>query len=116
MIPVSPVRPTMTLPDFLWADKFGEIIIHGHRITLYHVVTRFQEGYSADEILDLYPTLEPPLVYKVLAFYLENRAEMDEYVRTTREEIDRQERETPRGPTLEELKRRLAARTLAAGA
>jgi uncharacterized protein (DUF433 family) len=106
----------MTLPDFLWADKFGEIIIRGHRITLYHVVTRFQDGYSAEMIADYFPTLPLTLVYKVLAFYLDNQSEVDAYIKETRAEIDRQASMTPRGPTFEELKRRMAARTLAAGA
>jgi uncharacterized protein (DUF433 family) len=116
MIPVSPVRPTMTLPDFLWADKFGEIIIRGHRITLYHVVTKFQDGYSAEMIADEFPTLPLTLVYKVLAFYLDNLPEVNEYVCRYREDLERLEREAPRGPSLEELRRRLAEKTRAVGA
>ncbi len=98
----------MTLPDFLIDSPDGEIRLTGHRISLYHVVDRYQEGYSAEMLAEHYPTLSLALIHKVIAFYLENQAEVDAYVAAYRSELERQEAETPRrGPTLEEMRQRL---------
>jgi uncharacterized protein (DUF433 family) len=100
----------MTLPDFLRADEQGEIFLAGHRVTLYHVIRDYREGHSAEMLAAAYPTLSPALVHKVIAFYLENQAEVERYVEETRAEIERQAAAPSRGPSLSELKRRLEAK------
>jgi uncharacterized protein (DUF433 family) len=100
----------MTLPDFLRSDEYGEVFLAGHRITLYHVIKDYREGCSAETIAATYPTLPLALVHKVIAFYLENQAEVDRYVAQTRAEIERQAAVPPRGPSLAELHRRLEAK------
>jgi uncharacterized protein (DUF433 family) len=100
----------MTLPDFLRADEYGEIFLVGHRITLYHLVKDYRDGYTAEMLAAAYPTLPPALVHKVLAFYLENQAEVDRYVEQTRAEVERQAAAPPRGPSLADLKQRLEAK------
>lgn len=70
----------MTLPDFLHEAKYGEILLTGHRIGLYHVVKFYNEGYSPEMLLGQFPTLPLALIHKVIAFYLENRREVDDYV------------------------------------
>src|SRR5260370_38445551 len=100
----------MTLPDFLRSDAGGEIFLAGHRVTLYHVIKDYREGYSAEALAAAYPTLPLALVHKVLAFYLENQPEVDRYVAETRAEIDRQAAAPPRGPRRAELHGRLEAR------
>jgi uncharacterized protein (DUF433 family) len=98
----------MTLPDFLRADEYGEVFLAGHRVTLYHV--DYREGYSAEMLASTYPTLPLALVHKVIAFYLENQAEVEQYVEETRAEIERQAAAPPRGPSLADLKRRMEAK------
>jgi hypothetical protein len=44
---------------------------------------------------------------KVIAFYLENRADLDQYVRACRAEIERQASQPSSGPSTAELRRRL---------
>src|SRR5262245_34475575 len=101
----------MNLPDFLIDHPDGEIRLTGHRISLYHVVDRYQEGYSAEMLAEEYPTLSLALIHKVIAFYLENQAEVDAYMAGQRALLRRQEEETPlRGPTLEEMRARLKER------
>lgn len=80
----------MKLPDFLteWPD--GEIMLTGHRISLYHVMSDHKEGYSAEMLHDQFPTLSLDHIERVLAFARENRAEVDAYVKHYREELDRQ--------------------------
>ena len=65
----------MTLPDFLRADERGEIFLAGHRVTLYHVLKDYREGFSAEMLAAAYPTVPLAMVHKVIAFYLENPAE-----------------------------------------
>ncbi|HEV3255512.1 MAG TPA: DUF433 domain-containing protein [Gemmataceae bacterium] len=100
----------MTLPDFLRADEYGEVFLAGHRVTLYHVIKDYREGYSAEMLASAYPTLPLALAHKVIAFYLENQAEVEQYVEETRAEIERQAAAPPRGPSLADLKRRMEAK------
>jgi uncharacterized protein (DUF433 family) len=100
----------MTLPSFLTQDADGEIRLTGHRIGLYSVVRRYQEGYSAEMLLCEYPSLPLALIHKVIAFYLENQAEVDAYVAEYRAAIERQAAAPCPGPDMAELRRRLEER------
>ena len=70
----------MNLPDFLTEWPFGEIMVAGHRIGLYHVISRYKEGMNVDQLHDWFDTLEPELIQKVLDFYHANQAEVDRLV------------------------------------
>jgi hypothetical protein len=50
------------------------------------------------------------LVHKVVAFYLENAAEVDQYCSANEAEAERQRATAAKGPDLAELRRRLAAK------
>jgi uncharacterized protein (DUF433 family) len=106
----------MTLPDFLRSDEYGEIFLVGHRITLYHIVKDYQDGCTVEMLAAAYPTLPLALLHKVIAFYLENQAEVEQYVKETRAEVERQAAAPRRGPSLAELQRRLEARRQAESA
>jgi len=99
----------MNLPDFLTAWAHGEIMLKGHRIALHHIVPLYNEGYSAEMLLSRFPTLSLPLIHKVIAFYLENQADVDAYVAAQKAEIDRLAAAPSDGPGTVELRRRLAA-------
>jgi uncharacterized protein (DUF433 family) len=71
----------MNLPNFLTWHPDGEIRLTGHRIGIYHLLCYYNEGDSAEMLACRFPTIPLPLVHKVLAFYLENRSEMDVYVK-----------------------------------
>jgi len=98
----------MQLPDVLH-EQDGEIRVKGHRISLYHIVTAYNEKWiGAEAMVFYYPTLSLDEIRKVLDFYHANRAEVDEYVRACKAESRRQEAlYSGRGPTREELLRRL---------
>jgi uncharacterized protein (DUF433 family) len=98
----------MNSPDFLCQDTLGSIRLTGHRIGLFHVVEDYNDGYTAEMLAEQFPTLPLSLIYKVLAFYLENRAEVDAAVAEGRAEIDRHRASAPKGPSLAELRRRKA--------
>lgn len=101
----------MDLPDFL-NHVDGEIRLTGHRIRLIDIAKRYDEGQSPEGIvLDHYPTLSLPLVYKTIAFYLEHEDEVRRLILEHAEAMAKLEAATPRrGPTLEELRRRMEAR------
>lgn len=100
----------MNLPDFLSHEAYGEIRLTGHRIGLEHVVQYYNDGYSPEMLHEHYPTLPLPLLYKVIAFYLENKAAVDVYVAACEAEIERQRAGAPKGPSLAELRQRGEAR------
>ena len=97
----------MELPDFLSQNKYGEIRVTGHRIGLIHIVDRYNDGDSPEAIFAEFPTLPLATIHKVIAFYLENHAEVNHYVRACRSEIERQAAELSSGPSTAELRRRL---------
>jgi len=100
----------MNLPTFLQYEPGTDFVrLQGHRIGLTHVVRLYDEGMSAEMILLQLPTLSLSLIYKVLAIYLENQAEVDAYVAADTAELQRQDAEFDRTrttPTLSELRRR----------
>jgi uncharacterized protein (DUF433 family) len=99
----------MTFPDFLTRDATGEIRLTGHRIGLLHVIRRYNEGFSPEMLVCQYPTLPLALIHKVIAFYLENRAEVDAYVAACESELSRDRAANPRRLDLAALRERLEA-------
>lgn len=103
------------LPNFLrrWDD--GEITMIGRRVNLYTIIRRHKQGKDAREIgedLDI-PKEE---IEPILDFYRDRQADVDAYFDDYKATLDRQYEEwknSPqgrRGPTKEELLRRLAER------
>jgi uncharacterized protein (DUF433 family) len=67
----------------------GDVIRIGNtRVTLQAVVADFHRGASPEEIAHHYPALNLSDVYLVVGYYLQNRAEVDEYVRQQRQLAD----------------------------
>src|SRR5438128_1025133 len=90
----------MNLPAFLIDHPDGEIRLAGHRIGLYTVVREYKDGHSVEEIAAEYPTLSADLIRRVIAFYLDNRGDVDTYVDTVEKELDRQAAAPPAPGTL----------------
>jgi hypothetical protein len=63
------LESNMPLPDFLTSDADNEIRLTGHRIRLIDVAQRYLEGSSVEGIVDHYPSLNLPLVHKVIAYF-----------------------------------------------
>jgi len=103
----------MTLPEYLTQDADGGIHVTGHRIGLQDLVYYYNEGYSPEALLDVFPTLSLAIIHKVIAFYLEDRANVDAFVAACEAEMERQRAAAPRGPDTAELRRRLAAKPAA---
>ena len=97
----------MQLPDFLSQDEFGGIRLAGHRIGMTQILWYYNEGYSAEMLLEQFPTLSMGLIHRLLAFYWENRAEVDAYLRDARTRLEQQRSAGP-GLDLAALRARLA--------
>ena len=59
----------------------GVFLIGGTRVTLDTVISAFNEGATAEEIVHQYPSLTLADVYAVIGYYLRHRSEVDSYVR-----------------------------------
>ncbi len=99
----------MDLAEFLTRDSDGFVHLAGQRIGLHHIVHLYNEGYSAEALLDEFPTLSLALIHKTLAFYLENRSEVDAYAGACRVEFEAQVAAARLGPDMAELRRRFDA-------
>lgn len=58
----------------------GVIRITGTRVTLDTVVGAFNDGATAEEIVQQYPSLALADVYTVLGYYLNRKASVDAYI------------------------------------
>jgi uncharacterized protein (DUF433 family) len=99
----------MNLPDFLTADRYGFIHLAGHRVGLRHIIDLYNERYPPEALHDHFPTIPLALIHKVIAFYLENTAEVDAHIRESRAALERQAAAPPHGPDAAELRRRMSA-------
>lgn len=59
----------------------GVVRVAGTRVTLDSVVYAFEEGATAEEIVEQYPSLHLADVYAVIGYYLRRRSEVEEYLR-----------------------------------
>jgi hypothetical protein len=69
------------------------------------VVRLYREGNTAEQIAEELESLGLALVYKVLAFYLENLAEVDAYVDAYSAELERQETLYSNSPVATKMRR-----------
>src|SRR6266516_3509643 len=98
----------MNLPDFLTTDGYGFVRVVGHRIGLNHVVNLYNEGHSAEQILEDLDTLSVPLINQVIAFYQAHKVEVDAYIAEHDAEVERQIAAAPKRLDMDELRRKYA--------
>ncbi len=69
----------------LKADNDGVMRVGETRVTLDTVVHSFEQGHTAEEIVSHFPVLRLADVYAVIAYYLNNRAEIQTYLQQQQE-------------------------------
>jgi uncharacterized protein (DUF433 family) len=103
----------MNLPSFLQIEPNTDFIrLTGHRIGLADIVRLYDQGCSAEIIAAHFPTLSLSLIYSVLAFYLDNKVEVDAYIDDDDAELRGQEielRKTSPAPSFDELRKRFSS-------
>jgi len=107
----------MTILDSLTAepvpiqtDADGQARVGGTRVRLDTVITAFNQGCAAEEILLKYPSLKMQDIYAVITYYLWHRDQIDAYLEERRQlaETVRQESQSRFPP--EGIRDRLLAR------
>ena len=73
-------------------DDAGVLRITGTRVRLDTIIGAFNSGYSAEEILLKYPSLNLTDIYAVITYYLWHREDVDRYL-AERQEISEQVRQ-----------------------
>lgn len=67
----------------------GTIRIGKSRIALESVIHHFSLGATAQEIAQKFPSLKLPEIYAVIAYFLDNREEVAEYIQAQETESDK---------------------------
>lgn len=73
--------------------KGGALRVAGSRVSLDSVVYAWRDGDSPETIRENFPTLTLAQVYGAVAYYLENREAVDEYLRQGEVEYEEQRRQ-----------------------
>jgi len=94
----------------LRSDADGVLRVGQTRVTLDTVVAAFQEGATAEQIVEQYPSLDLADVYSVIGYYLQRRTDVDAYLRDRARQAEevRREDESRSDPT--GIRERLLAR------
>ncbi len=64
----------------------GVVCVAGTRVTLDTIVASFNEGATAEEIVQQYPSLSLADVYSVISYYLRERSTVDAYLQQRQSE------------------------------
>jgi uncharacterized protein (DUF433 family) len=67
-------------PVPLQATDDGVVRVGGTRVTLDTVVAAFEQGATAEEIIQQYPSLRLADAYAVIGYYLRHRSEVEAYL------------------------------------
>src|SRR5256714_15492087 len=84
-------QATTTVP--LSTDEAGVLRVAGTRVSLDSVICAFDEGATPEEIAQAFPTLDLAAIYSIIGYYLQNRAEVEEYLehrKAQREELKKE--------------------------
>lgn len=107
------VKKQQTEPIPLRADGDGVIRLGDTRVSLLTLITAYQNGASAEVLVEKFPALSLPDVYAVITYYLRHRSEVDAHLAGERAEeaqITKEvEAEFPANGLRERLLKRLQA-------
>lgn len=92
-------------------DSHNVIRVGGTRVRLDTVVYAFNEGNTAEEIVSQYPALNLADVYAVIAYYLNNRSTIDEYIANQEIAANEIRSQIESRPEYKQFREQLLART-----
>jgi uncharacterized protein (DUF433 family) len=88
----------------------GVVRVAGTRVSLETVVTAFDLGATAEEIVQKYPSLELAAVYAVISYVLDHRQDVDAYVAKRREYARAMQEQIEKASSPVGIRQRLLAR------
>ncbi len=102
--------PLITEAPPLNADGSGGLRVGGTRVLLEIVIRAFQDGATAETIVQRYPSLALSDVYSTIGYYLRHSTEVDAYL-TDREQQSTavQAKVTATQPQMQQIRDRLLA-------
>ena len=96
---------TQSAPLTLWED--GSIRIGSSRIPIDSIVHEFNNGATAEQIQDDFPTLSLREIYGAISYYLDHQDRMEEYLARREQEAAQVRREVEDPVRAEALRRRV---------
>lgn len=99
-----------TKPVPLTTNEHGVMRVGDTRVPLDTVIFAFNQGSTPEEIVADYSTLDLSDVYAVIAYYLQNRTEVEDYLQRRQVERDEMRREVETRFPQAGLRERLLAR------
>lgn len=105
---MNAITPTTTAA--VVEDQDGTIRLTGSRIPLDTVVHEFNQGATAEQIQDSFPSLSLRVIYGAITFYLERQAEVDDYLRRREQEAGELQRLIENRPETAAFRERLRHR------
>ncbi len=103
------------LPPPLSTGTDGIVRVSGSRVSLETLVTAFDSGATAEEIVQQYPSLELASVYAVISYALDHRPEVEAYVAQRRSQARGIQEQVERRLPPVGIRERLLARRSPAG-
>ena len=97
-------------PVPLKADAAGVVRVGGTRVPLDSVIFAFNQGATAEEIVQQYPSLGLADVYAVISYYLRRRDEVDAYLCQRQKQAEEIRRQNEARFPLNDIRERLLAR------
>ena len=92
------------------SDRDGVIRVGGSRVRLETIIYAFNEGCTPEDIVSQYDILKLADVYAVIAYYLNNRSELDDYISTRSKTARDLRQEIEATPEYQNFRERLLAR------
>lgn len=77
--------PINSQPVPLRINEDGVVLVNKTRVPLSTVVIEFNQGATAEEIAEQFPSLELADVYGVISYYLHHQNDVDEYLQQQRQ-------------------------------
>lgn len=99
-----------TLPPPIRIDEHGYARMVGSRIGIDTVIWEFNHGQTPEQIVTNFPTLNLADVYGVIAYYLREKENVDQYLEELYRKADEIRREIEQKFPSEGLKEKLEAR------
>ena len=91
-------------------DKDGVIRVGNTRVTLETLVTAFNSGSTAEEIVYQFPVLNLADVYAVITYYLRNRDTVEKYLNKRKQRAEQVKRQNQNNENMNDVRKRLLAR------
>jgi uncharacterized protein (DUF433 family) len=91
-------------------DKDGAIRVGNTRVTLETLVSAFNGGSTAEEIVYQFPVLNLADVYAIITYYLRNRDTVEKYLNERMQQAEQIKRRNQENKNMSDIRKRLLAR------